>query len=80
MIVRNGFHSTDGNHRVTKTWLPQKARFYAGLQTYLRGVTKEPLKTRTYIQKKIFYVHVDIKNASRVRKPKKYGYFGYRSP
>lgn len=55
MTVRNGCRSTDRNHGVTKAWLPQKARFYAGLRVFLGGVTMEPSENTIYIQKKIFY-------------------------
>lgn len=55
MTARNGCRSTDRNHAVTKAWLPQKARFYAGLRAFLWGVTKVTIRNTHLYMKKIFY-------------------------
>lgn len=54
-MARNGCRSTDRNHGVTKAWLPQKARFYAGLRAVLWAGNQVTIQNmHPYIQKYIF--------------------------
>ena len=54
-MARSGCRSTDRNHGVTKAWLPQKARFHAGLRVFL-GVSNHGTIRKPYLYtEKIFY-------------------------
>lgn len=53
-MVRNGCRFVNGNYRVTKAWLPQKYRFYAGLKVVLGVSNQVTIKnTHLYTEKNI---------------------------